>query len=87
MERGKYFNYGTRPASTRTRIKREREREREQERQREGEKERRTDLLSTDKEKETKRSDQRRINADHVASHGIRSPWFSWTKDKLILSR
>lgn len=86
MERGKYFNYGTRPASTRTRIKRERERERT--RKTGGrEKERRTGLLSTDKEKETKRSDQRRINADHVASHGIRSPWFSWTKDKLILSR
>lgn len=86
MERGKYFNYGTRPASTRTRIKRERERERT--RKTKGrEKEGCTGLLSTDKEKETKRSDQRRINADHVASHGIRSPWFSWTKDKLILSR
>lgn len=40
-----------------------------------------------DKEQETKRSDQQEINADHVASYGIRSPWFSWTKDKLILSK
>lgn len=52
-----------------------------------GEKERLTGLLSMDKEKETKRSDQQGINADHVASYGIRSPWFSWTKDKLILSK